>query len=127
MLWIQVFAVLGIILSIYAFVTEYKLKHKRSYKPVCDISKEVSCSKAFLSKYGKLGGISNSLVGIFYYLVIFLFANDSYYLFLLTFAGLISSILLAYLSFVKLKIFCLVCNAIYIVNLILFILALSAF
>ena len=127
MIPIQIFAVLGLILSIYALKVEYRLKHNGKYKPICDINKSVSCSKAFLSKYGKIGGISNSLGGIFYYSLIFLLAShnlNSYLIPLIWFAFL-GSILLAYLSYVKLKVFCVICNAIYIVNLILFVLAIT--
>lgn len=121
--YIHALAVLGLLLSIYALHTEYRLRKNRGYKPVCDISKDFSCSKAFLSEYGKLGGISNSLGGIFYYSAILLlqiFAPN--FILPLTLVGFLGSIVLAYLSIVKLRTFCLVCNAIYIINTLLFVL-----
>jgi vitamin-K-epoxide reductase (warfarin-sensitive) len=40
------------------------LKHgDSSYTPLCDVSESISCSRAFLSKYGKGFGLIGSLLG----------------------------------------------------------------
>lgn len=122
MLSIIIVSAIGFLLSIYAYHTETKLHSIKNYKASCDINNRISCSKAFLSKYGKLLGIPNSLAGIFFYLLIivlyFINIKIVFYLSILSFLG---SIPLAYWSYSKLKTFCLVCTSVYIVNLLLLI------
>ena len=69
---IYIISIIGFLLSTYAFFVERKIKKSNSYKPLCDISKKISCTKAFGSKSGSLTGISNSFAGIFFYLIVFL-------------------------------------------------------
>ncbi|MEK6934972.1 MAG: vitamin K epoxide reductase family protein [Nanoarchaeota archaeon] len=118
---LKILAILGFLISLYAYNVERKLG-KKGYKAGCDIRDNISCSKAFTSKYGKLVGIPNSLVGIFFYVIIFLLSYYNmtiiFYLAILAFLG---SIYLAYISYFKLKNFCLVCSAVYLVNILLLI------
>ena len=114
-------SIIGFLLSIYAFFVEKKIKKSNTYKPLCDISKNISCTKAFDSKYGSLTGISNSFAGIFFYLIIFFmaFLGQLNYIFYLAIISVIGSIYLAYTQITKIKSFCLVCSGIYLVNLLL--------
>ena len=128
MLEIIILSALGFLISVYAFYVERKLKDK-SYKAACDISEKVSCSKAFSSYYWKLFLIPNSVIGIFFYLIfiILFYLNRIDILFFLSFLSLIFTIFLAYISYFKIKNFCLVCSAIYLINLLIFIFSYSEF
>ncbi|OGB97201.1 hypothetical protein A3F06_02320 [candidate division TM6 bacterium RIFCSPHIGHO2_12_FULL_36_22] len=114
-------AVIGIILCLYGFAIEQKVAKDKKYKPVCDISDKISCSRAINSKYGKLFGISNTLVGMVYYLtIIFLqYFNLSALVFYLTLAGGCASIVLAFILYVRIKTLCLLCTTAYVINFVL--------
>ena len=118
---IYIISIIGFLLSTYAFFVERKIKKSNSYKPLCDISKKISCTKAFGSKYGSLAGISNSFAGIFFYLIVFFLAffGQLNYIFYLAIISVIGSVYLAYTQITKIKSFCLVCSGIYLVNLLL--------
>ena len=119
---ILIIGAIGLIISIYTYLVEYKLKTDRKYKAHCDVNNKISCSKALLSSYSNLFGISNSIKGIiFYILIIFLSFFNIKYVFYLSIISVLGSIFLAYVSYFRLKIFCLVCSAIYIVNILLLI------
>ncbi|MBW2985390.1 hypothetical protein KY313_01930 [Candidatus Woesearchaeota archaeon] len=118
---IYIVSIIGFLLSIYAFSVEKKSEKSKSYKPLCDISKKISCTKAFASKYGRLAGVSNSFAGIFFYIIVFLlaFLGQLNYVFYLAIISVLGSLYLAYAQIMKVKSFCLVCSCIYLVNLLL--------
>ncbi|MCP5049955.1 MAG: hypothetical protein GY940_22500 [bacterium] len=62
-LYFQLLAVLGFLVSVYSLYVRHKVIHSDSYSPICDISDRVSCSKAFGSRYSKTMGIPNALAG----------------------------------------------------------------
>lgn len=115
-------AALGLMLSIYLYYVDYKVKLTGWYQPVCDISDSVSCSKAVTSKYGHILHISNALVGIVYYTIVIMlfFLQTISILRIVTILGLIATLILAYISFRIQKNICVVCTSTYIVNFILF-------
>lgn len=117
---IEIIAAMGFLLSLYAYHVEKKLADK-NYKPVYSFNKNISCNKAFLSKYGKLLGRSNSFYGMFFYLMIFILLQLKFFdfVFLISILSVPGSIYLAYLSYVKLRTFCLVCTSIYLINILL--------
>lgn len=116
----------GFVLSAYAYYVEIRLqakklqqKNKRNiYKASCDINDRISCSRAFESAYGHIFGISNSLLGLGYYLFVGLLSyfGMAHYVFYLSIASVIGSLYLAYCSYIKLRTFCVVCTLIYAVN-----------
>ena len=117
-----IIAIVGLLVSAYAYVTELNLHKNKDYHALCDINNRISCSRAFMSKYGKMFGISNSLGGIFFYLtVIVLSFFNPIYVFYLSIIAVLGSIVLAYFSYIKLRTFCLVCTAAYLINILLFI------
>jgi vitamin-K-epoxide reductase (warfarin-sensitive) len=121
---IQVIAGIGIFLSIYAHYISRKARHK-DYRALCDISERISCTKAFTSKYAKLLGIPNALLGLLYYAAVFVLTTGGFVsiLFWLSIFGVLASLVLAYISFFKLKNFCLVCTTTYLLNICILILA----
>ncbi len=123
MLLIKLFSILGFAVSLYASTVERNLKINADYKPFCDINNSMSCSKAFTSPYGHLFGISNALGGLFFYSALFIltFFASADLIFYLTLASFWGTLYLAYVSYVKMRNFCLVCNIIYLINLFLFI------
>ena len=116
--YVFIIALFGLIVSIYAVYVEYKHKKNKRYRAMCDIRKNISCTKAFSSKYGRLAGVSNSIIGVMFYALILLlnylgFVKEIIYLSFFAFLG---TLYLVYVSYFKLKNFCLVCTAIYVIN-----------
>ena len=125
MLSIMLVSALGFILSFYAFLLKRKLKSNPEYKPVCDISDFISCSKPVLSEYGKIFIIANSVVGMLFYALMFGLAikGMAIVLFGLSIAVCLASGYLAYILFFKIHTWCLLCTAMYIVNVLLLLLS----
>lgn len=116
---VLIIAAVGFIASLYSFFIEQKLKYNPAYKPICDISDRVSCTKPFASSYGNLFFLSNAVIGIFFYTFIIALAWCEYValIFYCSLAAVIISIYLAYILYAKIKSLCLLCTAIYAVNL----------
>lgn len=118
-------AAVGFAVSLYGFWVERKKKENGNYKPVCDISDKISCSKTVMSPWGKLFGISNVYLGLVAYLAMMAFAVLG--LQQLALYGAVALVLfsafLAYILVTKIKTVCLICISIYIVNLALLICA----
>ncbi|XP_025836511.1 vitamin K epoxide reductase complex subunit 1-like protein 1 [Agrilus planipennis] len=127
---LTVSSIIGLGLSIYAFIVEIAIEHNRSYTPMCDISETISCTKAFKSQYGKGMGLfgeksifnrPNALVGmIFYSLLITFVQSNSATVNLICYFGIIlsniSSLYFAYILYFKLHTLCIVCVSTYVVN-----------
>jgi vitamin-K-epoxide reductase (warfarin-sensitive) len=116
---------IGFCISLYAYIIERKMKEDPTYKPACDISDRISCSKPMTSKYSNLFGMSNGLAGMLYYLLILFLAytHSTQILFFATIVGLLTTFCFAYLLYFKIKSFCIVCTSIYIINIVLFLLS----
>ncbi|MFT4311119.1 MAG: vitamin K epoxide reductase family protein [Candidatus Woesearchaeota archaeon] len=113
---IYTLATLGLLVSIYAL---YVSKSKK--KMLCDLSKNISCSKALRSKDGKIFRVHNSVLGIVYYVSLFPLKLLELNLALTFIASLalVFSLFLAY-KLIKKRNFCLVCIFSYLLNLALF-------
>jgi uncharacterized membrane protein/protein-disulfide isomerase len=105
-------------------VVHYRLLRDPTYASVCDVSSTVSCSEAYMSRYGSVGGVPVALVGVLYFaLILGLIAlcarstsarpNLPGYLFALSTLGLAVVLYLAYASFVVLGAMCLLCVGTY--------------
>ncbi len=118
---ILILAVIGLLLSLYANNVGRKLEVK-NYRPLCDISGRVSCTRAFSSPYGKTFGVYNSVYGIIFYLIIVVLAllNEPQYIFILSLLAFIGTIYLVY-ALIKIRTFCVVCASIYVINILLLI------
>lgn len=138
-----IFVFFGVLLCCYALYVEYRhqTQHRtdNQYVASCDISNRVSCSRVLTSKYARGLGIlreksklymSNAMYGLFFYgfLVIleilsFFFEHSPFIAVLLLLSLLavnLTDVYLAYILIKKLKDFCIVCVSWYIVNLVLF-------
>lgn len=120
---IRILASLGFLLSAYAFYVIKRTERSGKYKPLCDISENVSCTKAFISEYGSLMVLPNPLLGILFY-ALMIIIGEHQVIFYLSSVAFAFTFYLAYLSYVKQKNFCLVCSAIYVVNVLLFLFSL---
>lgn len=114
---------LGLCISVYARLVEKRIQ-KAGYKPFCDISDAVSCSRMIESPYSKMFGISLSLSGIAFYLIIMTLAalNSWSLLQYFSFTALLISIILAYLMYFKINVICPLCVSLYIINFLIFVL-----
>ncbi|XP_008201671.1 vitamin K epoxide reductase complex subunit 1-like protein 1 [Tribolium castaneum] len=133
---ISFFCILGLGLSIYAYIVELQVENDSKYVAMCDISEHMSCSKAFKSEYGKgLGLVSkdsifykpNSLLGIlFYSLTATLAQSNSPIITRLSYWSIflanLTSLYFAYILYFKLYDFCIVCVSTYVVNILCLIL-----
>ena len=117
-------SIIGLLLSLYALYVERK-SEKEGYKAVCDINDRMSCTKAFKSSYGKMFKISNSVMGIIFYILIIVlsFMGFKNYVFYLAIASTLASFYLWYVLTFKVKTICVVCYSIYIVNILLLVLS----
>lgn len=119
---IQIFSILGIVVSLYALYLHTKLKQNSKYHSFCDINDQMSCSKVITSRYATIFGIPNPVYGIGFYLCFFFLAYSTFqqYLFYMGVLAIASTIFLGYEQYFKVKNFCLVCNLIYVINIVLF-------
>lgn len=117
-LFVKVLAVLGLLLSIYALYVKHRKKKNPLYKPFCDFRENVSCTKAFASAYSELTALPNMIWGILFYVLVFLGAwfNLTLVVTALSFLAVLLSCYLGYISYYQQKNYCVVCSAVYLVN-----------
>jgi vitamin-K-epoxide reductase (warfarin-sensitive) len=118
---ITVLAVCGGALSLYMFMVERAFEKNAGYKAVCDISDKISCTAALKSRYGKPFGISNALLGVLFYptLLLLQFYGFTTLIFYASLAAVLASCGLAFVLYFKIKVICLVCTSIYLINILL--------
>lgn len=126
---ILILAIIGFIISVYTYITEQKVKNDATFKPACDLSDKISCSKPMLSPYANLFFFSNALVGIAYYVLIAVLAyfNLMNIIFFAALGSCAVSCVLAYLLYFKIQAFCILCTSLYIVNFLMLIIAYTGF
>jgi uncharacterized membrane protein/protein-disulfide isomerase len=119
------FAALGLIASAASTWVHYQLINDPSHTSFCDVSATVSCTEAYASRYGSVGGIPVALIGVLFFTSLLILIgicsrsrsaapNLSGYVFAMSTAGLAVVLYLAYASFVVLKAVCLLCVGTYI-------------
>ncbi len=120
---IMLLAALGLCVSIYTYLTEQRLKKDPTYKPVCDLSDRISCSKPMLSPYANLFFASNAVMGILFYTAMMILAliGSTKLVLLGALLSCCASAGLAYLLYVKIQAFCILCTSLYIINILMFI------
>ena len=121
-------SILGLFLSCYALYIEWKTRTTSHYQALCDLAQHVSCTKAFTSPYGQLLGLPNAAYGACFYIITAFLASSNLtsYLFYLSIAAFLGTLLLAYFSYYKMKNFCVVCSSIYLINIALLIISYRA-
>lgn len=129
--------IIGLVLSIYTIHVEIQAHADKSYKAMCDINEHVSCTKVFMSKYGRGFGlvepvlgkdsflnIPNPIFGVLFYgmvIVLSLTRHSQKVMKALTILAGISCIMSVYLATIlyKLQDTCVVCISTYLVNFLL--------
>jgi vitamin-K-epoxide reductase (warfarin-sensitive) len=115
---VQIVSVLGFLVSLYALYVKIKMKRDRDYRPVCDIRDNISCTRALGSRYGSTLGLPNPLYGLLFYPFVFILSfTQPQWLIYPAAAAVLFSLYLAFISYVIQRNFCLVCTAIYLINL----------
>jgi uncharacterized membrane protein/protein-disulfide isomerase len=129
------FAVLGLGASIASTWVHYRLLTEPAYSSVCDISSTVSCSQAYLSRYGSFWGVPVAVGGVLYFAVVLLMTafgsrpasktreNVPAYIFALSTIALAFVLYLAWASFFQLKAVCLLCVTTYVAVIAIFIIS----
>jgi uncharacterized membrane protein/protein-disulfide isomerase len=118
-------ALVGLGASVAAAYTHYHLLSDPSYTSFCDVSGTVSCTQAYLSRFGSFRGVPVALFGVLWFVVATLLsvtgmtARDTVredvpgYLFVMSTLALAAVLYLGYASFVLLKTVCLLCLTTY--------------
>lgn len=128
-----VFSLLGLAASTTSSVVHYRLLTQPGYASFCDVSGTVSCTEAYLSRFGSFWGVPVALGGmLFFGLVLALVSaggrpsvasrdNVPGYVFTLSTLGLAAVLYLAWASYFVLKVFCILCAITYVAVIALFI------
>ncbi|HSW74170.1 MAG TPA: vitamin K epoxide reductase family protein [Candidatus Limnocylindria bacterium] len=124
-----ILAGVGFCISLYIFMLEKKVAANPNYKPACDISDRVSCTKPMKSPYASLLYVSNALVGMGFYVLVGLLAllHAVAALLVVAITGVVASCGLAYLLYFKIRSLCLLCTALYGINLLILLVSMRAF
>jgi uncharacterized membrane protein/predicted DsbA family dithiol-disulfide isomerase len=129
------FAGLGLAASLASVYVHYRLLTDASYSSVCDISTTVSCSQAYLSRYGSFWGVPVALGGVLYFALVLLLTttggrpsspwrdNVPGYIFALSTVALAFVLYLGWASFFQLKAVCVLCVTTYIAVIAIFIIS----
>jgi len=112
-----ILSLLGLIISVYALYVETRIKRNASYKPMCDLGNNVSCTRNFRSSDANVFFLKNSVLGIGFYilLIVLAYMNFQNYIFYLAIPAFFFNLYLTYASIIRLKNFCLVCIFTYII------------
>jgi uncharacterized membrane protein/protein-disulfide isomerase len=115
------FALFGLGASTIAAYTHYRLLTDASYLSFCDVSATVSCTEAYSSRFGSVGGVPVAVFGALWFAIATLLAwtglaarpavreNIPGYLFAGSTLALSAILYLGYASFVVLKVVCVLC------------------
>lgn len=114
---------IGLLTSAYSLYAYYRSVSDKNYHSLCDINDRISCSKTFRGKYGKFLGFPNGIWGVIFYsfLLYSVYELSIIWVFLLSVWGLFFSIRLFYILTTRVKVYCIDCILIYVVNALLFI------
>ena len=127
------FALLGLGASTYSTWVHYRILNDPTYvESVCDVSATVSCTAAYSSRFGSVGGVPVAIFGLlFFVFVLGLIAwsvksavtreNLAGYVFASSTLGLAAVLYLAYASYFILGVLCLMCLTTYVAVIGLFI------
>ena len=123
---VVVLALIGLVASLASLYVHYRLLATPGYDSFCDVSATVSCTDAYLSKYGSFMGLPVALLGAIWFVFVLLLAwlemagppsmreSIPAYLFLASTIALAIILYLAYAAFFILKVVCLLCLTTYV-------------
>lgn len=125
-------AALGLAASSMSSYVHYNLLTQPSYTSFCDVNETVSCTQAYLSRYGSFIGVPVALFGVAFFVLVLALAllargrthvaeSAPGYIFALSTIGLAFVLYLGWASYVVLKEFCILCAITYVAVIALFI------
>ena len=129
------FALLGLVASSISTYVHYQLLTEPSYNSFCDVNARVSCTEAYVSRYGSFMGVPVAVGGVIFFAVVALLAgfagqakssareNAAGYIFALSTVGLAFALYLGWASYFVLKVFCILCAITYVSVIALFIIS----
>jgi uncharacterized membrane protein/protein-disulfide isomerase len=132
------FALLGLGAASTSSYVHHNLLTNPAYSSLCDINATVSCTQAYVSRYGSFMGVPVAIAGVIFFAVVFILAavagrpassareNVPGYILALSSAGLGFAVYLAWASYFVLKVFCILCAITYVSVIAIFIIALRA-
>jgi uncharacterized membrane protein/protein-disulfide isomerase len=123
--WFLGFAALGLAASSASTWVHHRLLTDPTYASVCDVSSTFSCSEAYTSQYGSIGGVPVALLGVLFFLFVIGLVvlcgrsataarNLPGYVFAASTLGLAMVMYLGYASYVILGTICLLCVGTYV-------------
>jgi len=127
------FALVGLVASTISSYVHYQLLTEPNYNSFCDVSTRVSCTEAYVSRYGSFMGVPVAIGGVIFFGIIALLAgfagqpkspareNAAGYIFALSTVGLAFALYLGWASYFVLKVFCILCAITYVSVIALFI------
>ncbi len=122
---VWIFTLVGLAASLTSLYVHYQLLANPSYTSFCDVNQTVSCTQAYLSRYGSFRGIPVALFGVLWFGFVLVCAalertgpasfKDGFpaYLFVLSTIGLAVILYLGYAALFVLKAVCLMCLTTY--------------
>jgi len=124
MLLLVVAALAGLGFAAASTWVHYQILNDPLYSSVCDVNATLSCTEAYTSRYGAVGGVPVALLGVLFFAFVLLVIalcqrstiarnNLPGYIFAVATVGLAGVLYLAYASFVVLKTVCLLCVGTY--------------
>jgi protein-disulfide isomerase len=125
-------AVGGFAASATSTYVHYQLLRDPTHRSFCDVNATVSCTQAYLSKYGSVAGVPVALAGALFFalVLLLLFAerrsrvstreNVPAYLFALSTLALAAVLYLGWAAFAVLKTFCILCAGTYVAVIVVF-------
>lgn len=129
------FALLGLAASITSSYVHYRLLTDPGYNSFCDVNAQVSCTQAYLSRYGSLMGVPVALGGVIFFAIAAVLAgvagsarssardNAAGYIFVMSTVGLAFVLYLAWASYFVLGLFCILCAITYVSVIAMFIIS----
>jgi uncharacterized membrane protein/protein-disulfide isomerase len=119
------FALFGLVMSSASTWVHYRLLNDPTYTSFCDVNASFSCTDAYSSRYGSIGGVPVALFGMLSFAAVLVLValcsksktaapNLPGYLFAGSTIGLAVVLYLAYASYVILKVVCFLCLGTYV-------------
>jgi protein-disulfide isomerase/uncharacterized membrane protein len=130
-----IFAVIGLAAAATSSYVHHQLLTVPNYTSVCDVNAHVSCSQAYLSRYGSFWGVPVAIGGVIFFVLVLVLAGFTgratsaareaapAYIFALSTVGLAFILYLAWASYVQLKTFCVLCAITYVAVIAIFIIS----
>ena len=129
------FAALGFGAALMSSYVHYRLLTDVSYASACDVNTAISCTQAYLSRYGSLWGVPVALGGVMFFAMVLVLAglagrpsaksreNTPGYIFALSTLALAFVLYLGWASYFVLKTFCILCATTYVAVIAIFLIS----